>query len=264
MTYEQLIVEKEGAVATVRMNNPAKLNALSSVMTSEMTEALENLRADDEVRAIVIRGEGRGFSAGADLGALKEPYLKGERPQLSGFLKEGYNRLIPLLSDTPKPVIAAINGVVAGAGLSLACACDMRIAGDEASFSTAFMKIGLIPDSGACYFLPRTVGTAKALELAITGEKFDAQAALEMGLVSRVVPSSDLAKEAHDLAQRLADLPTATIGLVKKIFREAAHMTLQETLDREAEVQDEAAATHDHMEGVVAFLEKRPATFTGK
>src|SRR6266550_7415065 len=136
MSYEQLIVHQDGGVATIRLNNPARLNALSPVMTRELLGALGEFRDDASVRAIVLTGEGRGFSAGADLSTLQEPYLKGERPQLSLFLKEGYNKLIPLLSETPKPVIAAINGIVAGAGNSLALACDFRVASEEATFTS--------------------------------------------------------------------------------------------------------------------------------
>jgi 2-(1,2-epoxy-1,2-dihydrophenyl)acetyl-CoA isomerase len=263
MSYEQLIVDRDGAVATVRMNNSARLNALSPTMTTELLDALTTLGIDEETRAIILTGEGRGFSAGADLSALQEPYLKGERPRLSFFLKEGYNKLIPLLVETPKPVVAAINGVVAGAGNSLALACDFRIASDQASFTTAFVKIGLIPDAGSCYLLPRTVGMARALELALLSDRIGAAAALSIGLVNKVVPADDLLQEAHAFAARLAELPTTAIALTKRTFAEASRLSLAEAMDREAEVQDEAAATHDHIEGVLAFLEKRPPAFTG-
>jgi 2-(1,2-epoxy-1,2-dihydrophenyl)acetyl-CoA isomerase len=263
MAFEQLIVERDGAVATVRLNNPDRLNALSPVMTAELLQALTALGEDGDVRAIVLTGEGRGFSAGADLTALQEPYLRGERPQLSLFLRGGYNRLIPLLAETPKPVIAAINGVVAGAGVSLALACDLRIAGDAATFSMAFVRIGLIPDAGSCSLLPRTVGMARALELALLSDRVDAARALEIGLVHRVVPADDLAAEAHALAARLADLPTTAIGLTKQAFSAASRMSLADTMEMEAEQQDRAAATDDHLEGVLAFLQKRTPAFTG-
>jgi 2-(1,2-epoxy-1,2-dihydrophenyl)acetyl-CoA isomerase len=263
-TYEQIIVEREGPVAVIRLNNPARLNALAPTLTAELLETLEDFGSDHEVRAIVLTGEGRGFSAGADLSTLQEPYLKGERPKLSFFLKEGYNKLIPLLAETPKPVIAALNGVVAGAGVSVALACDYRIASETASFSMAFVRIGLIPDAGSCYLLPRTVGMAKALELALLSERVDAQAALEIGLVNRVVPADQLMDEASTLAAKLAALPTAAIGMTKRIFIEASRLSLAETLDREAQVQDEAAATDDHIEGVMAFLEKRAPNFQGR
>jgi 2-(1,2-epoxy-1,2-dihydrophenyl)acetyl-CoA isomerase len=263
MTYEQLIVDRDGGVATVSMNNPARLNALSATLSHELMDAVASLGHDPEVRAIVLTGEGRGFCVGADLTTLQEPYLKGERPKLSGFLREGYNRLIPALAGAPKPVVAAINGVAAGAGISLALACDVRIASEEASFNSAFVKIGLVPDSGACWFLPRAVGMTKALELAITGDRVDAKAALEMGLVNRLVPADHVLAEAQAYAARLAELPTTAIGLIKQILRQAAQLTLEETLELEADYQDRAGATDDHIEGVLAFLEKRPARFTG-
>lgn len=263
MAYEQLIVDRRDAVAVLRMNNPARLNALSETLTKELLDGLTSLGADPECRAIVLTGEGRGFSAGADLTALKDPYLRGERPRPSRFLEEGYNRLIPLLVETPKPVIAAVNGVVAGAGCSVALACDLRLASEEASFSLAFVRIGLIPDAGSTFLLPRAVGAARALELALLSDRLDARGALEMGLVNRVVPHGDLMDEAVALASRLSALPTVAIGLTKRILQESSRLTLHQALDREAEVQDQAAATNDHVEGVLAFLEKRPPSFTG-
>jgi 2-(1,2-epoxy-1,2-dihydrophenyl)acetyl-CoA isomerase len=207
MDYEQIIVETDGPVTTIRLDNPTRLNALAPQLTAELIEELTRIRDDGSVRARVLTGKGRGFSAGADLSTLQERYQRGERPKLSQILREGYNRLIPLLVDTPKPVIAAINGVAAGAGVSLALACDLRIAAEDASFSLAFVKIGLIPDSGSTYLLPRTVGMAKAVELALLSERVDAKTALEIGLVHRVVPTPALMEEAAALAHRLAELP---------------------------------------------------------
>jgi 2-(1,2-epoxy-1,2-dihydrophenyl)acetyl-CoA isomerase len=263
MTYEQLIVDRDGAVATVRLNYPEKLNALSETMLRELLDELGALSADRSVRAIVLTGEGRGFCVGADLAALQDLYSTGEKPKLSGFLERGYNRLIPLVTHAPKPVVAAVNGVAAGAGMSLALACDLRIASDAATFTTAFVRIGLVPDSGMFYSLPRAVGAARALELAITSDRVDAATALAIGLVNRVVPAADLAEEARALAERLADMPTTAVGLIKGLFHEGSRLSLEETMHREAELQDRAAATADHMEGVRAFLEKRAADFTG-
>jgi 2-(1,2-epoxy-1,2-dihydrophenyl)acetyl-CoA isomerase len=263
MSGEQVIVKRDGSVATIRMNNPARLNVLNRSLTAELIEALAEAGSDDGIRAIVLTGEGRGFCAGADLGELEGAYRSGERPKLSPILSEGYNRLIPLLVESPKPVVAAVNGVAAGAGVSLALACDLRLAGDNASFSMAFVRIGLIPDSGACFLLPRAVGMGKALELALLSDKVDAATALDIGLVNRMVPADRLQDEAHDLASRLADLPTKAIAMTKKMFQAATRLTLAETMDLEAEAQDRAAATDDHLEGVMAFLDKRTPAFKG-
>lgn len=264
MGYQELIVETDGAVATVRLNNPARLNTMSPAMTPELLQAIGELGSDEAVRAIVVTGVGRGFSAGADLSGLRETYLRGERFDPSTFLKEGYNKLIPLITGAPKPVIAAVNGVAAGAGVSLALACDYRMASQDATFSMAFVRIGLIPDAGSTYLLPRTVGMAKALELAMLSDKLDAEAALSIGLVNRVVPADRLMDEAAGLARRLAGMPTRAIALTKRAFDQASRTTLAQAMDLEAELQDEAAGTQDHREGVLAFLEKRAPSFEGR
>jgi len=232
-------------------------------MTPELEQALSELADDPDVRAIVLTGEGRGFCAGADLASLEDHYLRGEPPPLATILRDGYNRLIALLAENPKPVVAAVNGVAAGAGVSLALACDLRIAADDATFTMAFVRIGLIPDAGSSYLLPRAVGMAKALELALLSDRVDAAAALAMGLVHRVAPADRLREEAVALAGRLAELPTAAIGLTKRAFARSSRASLAEAMEMEAELQEQAGATDDHLEGVLAFLEKRTPTFRG-
>jgi len=262
--YQQLIVDRDGAVATVRLNNPAKLNALSDTLTREVVDALAALKDDREVRAVVVTGEGRGFCSGADLGGMEQEYRGGGRARPTDLLDDGYAKMVRLIVDSPKPVIAAVNGVAAGAGLSLALACDLRLASEAATFSMAFVRIGLVPDSGASYFLPRIVGAAAALELSITGERIDAERALRIGLVSRVVPAESMPGEAATLAAELAALPTTAIGLTKQLLRDAASLSLDEALALESRVQDEATQTDDHREGVLAFLDKRPPDFRGR
>jgi 2-(1,2-epoxy-1,2-dihydrophenyl)acetyl-CoA isomerase len=264
MAYEQLIVERDGAVATVRLNNPSKLNALSETMTRELIDALTTITADDEVRAVVLTGEGRGFCSGADLGGMEQEYREGGRASTSDLLDEGYAKIVRLLVGAPKPVIAAVNGVAAGAGLSLALACDLRVASDAATFSMAFVRIGLVPDSGAAYFLPRIVGAARALELSVTGDRIDAGRALAIGLVSRVTPADALPADVATWAAELAALPTRAIALTKRLLRDAASMPLDEALALESRVQDEATLTEDHREGVLAFLDKRAPEFRGR
>jgi 2-(1,2-epoxy-1,2-dihydrophenyl)acetyl-CoA isomerase len=264
MPYEQVILERDGAVATVRMNNPGKLNALSDTLTDELIDAMKSLRADDACRAIVLTGEGRGFCVGADLGPLQEQYEAGERPSLGDFLRRGYNRLIPMFTDTPKPIVAAVNGVAAGAGVSLALACDLRVASEASSYLMAFVKIGLIPDSGASYLLPRAVGATEALRLAITGDRIDAVEALRIGLVTSIESPERHLAAAQELAAQLAALPTRAIGITKRLFADPAGASLQEALELEADAQTEAGTTDDHLEGVMAFVEKREPRFAGR
>jgi 2-(1,2-epoxy-1,2-dihydrophenyl)acetyl-CoA isomerase len=264
VAYEQLIVDRDGAVATIRLNNAAKLNALSETLTRELIEALEGLVGDPEVRALVLTGEGRGFCSGADLGGMADEYRSGGRASPTDLLDEGYAKIVRLMVEAPKPVIAAVNGVAAGAGLSLALACDLRVASEAATFSMAFVRIGLVPDSGASYFLPRIVGAAAALEMSITGERIDVERALRMGLVSRVSPADSLPADAAALAAELAALPTKAIALTKELLRDASSLSLDDALALESRLQDAATQTEDHREGVLAFLDKRTPEFRGR
>jgi 2-(1,2-epoxy-1,2-dihydrophenyl)acetyl-CoA isomerase len=262
--YEQISVEREGDVATVTLTRPDKLNALTAVMSDELMGAFAGFRDDPGVRAVVVTGAGRGFCAGQDLTEFESAYRSGERPDIEEHLARSYHRLIPLMVTTRQPVIAAVNGVAAGAGLSLAAACDIRIASEEARFTQAFVKIGLVPDSGGTWLLPRVVGPAKALELSITGEVVDAAEALRIGLVNRVIPAPLFAAEVSEYAARLASLPTAAIAATKELLRDSVGSNLEQALAREARAQTRMGQTEDHLEGVEAFAEKRPPRFRGR
>jgi 2-(1,2-epoxy-1,2-dihydrophenyl)acetyl-CoA isomerase len=264
MAYEQIAVGREGTVAWITLNRPERLNALTATMSGELEEAFTELGEDEEVRCIVLTGEGRGFCAGQDLTEFEAAYRAGKRPDIAEHLRTSYHRMIPVVVQTPKPVIAAINGVAAGAGLSVALACDLLVASDEARFTQAFVKIGLIPDSGGSYLLPRAVGYPKALELSITGDLIDAKAALDIGLVSQVMPAASFREDVSALANRLAAMPTLAIAATKTLLQRSLNLTLAEALDHEAAAQAEMGQTHDHIEGVNAFAEKREPRFEGR
>lgn len=264
MTYEQIAVGRDGAVAKITLNRPDRLNALTQVMSDELVDAFTGAREDDAIRAILLTGAGRGFCAGQDLTEFRESSEAGRPPDIKEHLEHAYHKLIPIMVETPKPVVCAVNGVAAGAGVSLAVACDVRIASETARFTQAFVKIGLVPDSGGTWLLPRVIGPAKALELSISGEMVDADAALQIGLVSRVVAADALEKESLDYAAALASLPTVAIGEAKALIRDAIGIDLHEALRREAEAQARMGQTHDFMEGVNAFVEKREPRFEGR
>ncbi len=264
MAYEQIAVDRDGGVLTITLNRPDKLNAMTGVMSDELVDAFTAAGDDDRIRAVVVTGAGRGFCAGQDLTEFEDAYRKGQRPDIREHLARSYHRLIPLIVSTPKPVIAGVNGVAAGAGVSLAAACDIRIAGEEARFTQAFVKIGLIPDSGGTWLLPRIIGYAKTLELSITGEVIDAAAALKIGLVNRVVTADALEEEARTLAARLAAMPTAAIAETKALLRGALSLDLDAALEAEAQAQARMGQTDDHLEGVMAFGEKREPRFRGR
>ncbi|EGL81953.1 Enoyl-CoA hydratase/isomerase [Caldalkalibacillus thermarum TA2.A1] len=259
--YTTIRFEIEDQVAIVTLNRPDKLNAFTEEMNKEITKAFKDIATNDEIRAVLLTGAGRAFSAGEDLASVK-----GDKPVNHGqFLRKRYNPMILAIRNLEKPVVAAVNGVAAGAGCSLALACDFRIASDQASFIEAFIHIGLIPDSGSCYFLPRLVGVAKAMELAVLGDKITAEKAYELGLVNRVVEAGKLDEEAFRFAKRLAEMPTRAIGLIKRTMDRALHSrTLEEALEYEAYAQEIAGKTRDHQEGVKAFFEKRKPRFEGK
>jgi 2-(1,2-epoxy-1,2-dihydrophenyl)acetyl-CoA isomerase len=262
MAFETLIYEIAGGVLTITLNRPDSYNACNEQMTTDLQEALKNAERDEAVRAIVITGAGKAFCSGQDLKEAPEPGA-GSRRSLSDSLQRRYNPIIRKLTSMPKPIIGALNGVAAGAGCSIALACDLRIASEHASLLQAFVNIGLVPDSGSSYFLARMVGYSRAFEIATLGEKIPAERALELGLVNQVVPASLLMDTATAVAQRYAAGPTRAYGYIKKMLHRAGHSSLDDALDYEVFMQEASGRTNDYVEGVQAFVEKRKAEFKG-
>ena len=247
-------------VATITLDRPDALNALTIPMKVELLSAFKAAGRDRAVRAIVLTGAGRAFCAGQDLKERLAP----DAPPLAEELRERYNPIIRAMRELDQPIVGAINGVAAGAGASLAFACDLRVAADTASFALAFGRIGLVPDSGATWFLPRLVGPAKAAELALLTEPLSAVDAERFGLVARVVPVADVVAEAQAIATRLAGLAPRALALTKHALDRAWSRDLSTALDDEAYLQGLAGATADHAEGIAAFVGKRPPRFTGE
>ena len=261
MDYETILYEVADGVTTITLNRPDKLNAFNNQMIHETTDAFKQAGRDKEVRCILITGAGRGFSSGQDLSDID---VREEGFSIGDHLEQGYNRLIGRMTTLEKPIIGAINGVAAGAGCGLALACDIRIAADNATFIQLFSNVGLIPDSGSTWMLPRLIGYARAYEMAVTADKVPAEKALQWGLVNEVVPAAQLPEVAAAWAQRLAKGPTLAFGLTKRAMRRSWSMNLEEALAYEAMLQEVAGASHDHREGVQAFLEKRRPNYTGE
>lgn len=263
--YETLLRETAGNVCTVTLNRPDSLNSLNQTMTAELATVVQELQHDPQVRCVILTGAGRAFSSGQDLGELKTKYSNPEQAlNLADELRRRYIPIVLGLRNLEKPVLAAVNGVAAGAGLSLALACDLRIASEKASLIEAFVNVGLVPDAASTFFLPRLVGLGRALELCFTGDKLTAADALTFGLVNKVVAAEELMKTTQALAARLAKLPTRAIGLMKGLLYRSFDSDLESQLEAEALTQEVAGATMDHREGVRAFFEKRPPSFRGQ
>jgi len=259
MTESVLYHVSEG-VATITLNRPDVLNALNAELLAGLREAIDKAARDDAVRAVVLTGAGRGFSAGADLAARKDagPVDAGQT------LRERYHHMILTLRSMPKPVISAVNGVAAGAGMSIALAGDVVLAARSASFIQAFSKIGLVPDAGSTYFVPRLAGEMRARALAILAEKLDAEEAQRIGLVWKVYDDAALADETGKLARHLAGMPTQAYAMIKEALNATFGNDLAEQLELEATLQSRACKTEDFREGVTAFVEKRKPQFKGR
>ena len=259
MAYEMILYEKENGVATITLNRPQALNAFVPQMNKELMDALKEGDRDAAVRCFVITGAGRAFCAGQDLKG-RTPDQKGS---LGASLREKYNPMIRQIRQMEKIVIAAVNGVAAGAGCNLALACDLRVASEEAKLIQSFVRVGLAPDSGGSFILPRLVGFSKAMELLLLGEAVEAHEAQRIGLVAKVFPAAEFANSTREIAERVARAPRS-IGLIKRAMNHAMLPNLEIDLDYEAHLQEIAGRSADYDEGVRAFLEKRTPVFSGK
>lgn len=260
--FQTIQMSRKAGVCTITLNRPDVYNALNEEMKRELNDAMKATEKDPEVRCVVLRGSGdKAFCSGQD---LKEHSGTGTKRSLKQSLETMYNPLIRRMRTMEKPIIGMINGVAAGAGMSLALACDMRIMADTARMIEVFIRIGLVPDSGSHWFLPRLVGMAKAFEYAALGQDISAAEAEKVGLVNKVVPAAELEPATMELAARLAKAPTRAIGLIKRTLNKSLASDLDTLLAYEAVIQEIASGTDDHREGVTAFLEKRPADFRGR
>jgi 2-(1,2-epoxy-1,2-dihydrophenyl)acetyl-CoA isomerase len=259
--YENIILEIFDGVSTITLNRPQVYNALSTALINEITRAVEVSSEDSSVRVIVITGVGdKAFCSGADLKAGME----GGMASLGDSLRKNYNPMIRAIRNAEKPIICRMNGIAAGAGMSLALACDMIIANKDAYMSELFVGIGLMPDAGSMYFLPRIVGMQKAFELCSTGRKVYMEEALNIGLVTKIVPYEALDEAINELTENYKTAATKSIGLMKKVLNTSYNNTFDDILEQEAENQEILGKTHDFAEGIMAFLQKRKTNFKGK
>ena len=256
----EIIVSITNGVCELRMNRPEVFNSFNKSMALALQKALDDCADNDEVRAIVITGEGKAFCAGQDLAEATDP----NGPELQSIVREHYNPIIKKIREIEKPVIGAVNGVAAGAGANIALACDVTFAKESASFIQAFSKIGLIPDSGGTFFLPRIIGMQKALALMFTGDKVGAKEAESMNMIYKSVEDEQFEETVNAFAAKLAKMPTKGLGLTKKAVNASWSNDLNAQLNVEEKLQTEAGNTHDFNEGVASFLEKRKPVFTGK
>jgi 2-(1,2-epoxy-1,2-dihydrophenyl)acetyl-CoA isomerase len=260
MDYQFIKQNIEDSVMIITLNRPDALNSFIMPMAKELQHSLDEAAGNDKVRAIVLTGEGRGFCAGQD---LKEAIAE-NAPNIRTIVNETYNPIILKIRNIEKPVVCAVNGVAAGAGANIAFACDITVASSSSSFIQAFSKIGLIPDSGGTFFLPKLIGMQRATALMMLADKLTAEEAQSIGLIYKVFSPDEVFNEAMKLAKKLAQLPTVGLGLTKKALNAGLNNNLKDQLEVEAELQEKSAQSADHKEGVLAFLEKREPVFTGK
>jgi len=262
MTYESILYDSAGGIARITLNRPDRLNSFTSAMHAELRDALGRVKAESGVRALLLTGAGRGFCAGQDLS--DRAVAPGSAPvDLGESIEHNYRPLVLTLRSLPFPVVCAVNGVAAGAGANIALACDIVVAAKSASFIQAFCRIGLIPDSGGTYFLPRLIGTARAMGLAMLGDKLPAQQAADWGLIWKCVEDAELEQTVDALLAQFAQAPTRGLAATRQALHASANASLEAQLDLERDLQRELGYSADYREGVAAFIGKRPARFTG-
>ena len=256
----EIIKTQEEKVCFLKLNRPNVFNSFNKEMAFSLQKELDSCANNEAIRAIVIIGEGKAFCAGQDLVEATDP----NGPDMNSIVKHHYNPIVKKIRTIEKPIIAAVNGVAAGAGANIALACDIVIASEKASFIQAFSKIGLIPDSGGTFFLPRLIGFQKASALMITGDKISAKDAEEMNLIYQCIPDEEFSKYISEFAHKIGEMPTKGIGLTKRLLNQSMTNNLNDQLDLEEKLQTEAGETEDFNEGVKAFKEKRKPTFKGR